>query len=1580
MCFNTPDFKKIFFFNIIFLFSFYGFSQGILQVKGNGQIINRGSINPKLTNYTDFGEVNGSKIYSFELKNIASKKGNKNLKKVNVTITGSSDFSIIQNASGNIKSGGKQNIKIKFTPSSSGIKKATITITYNNGKYSSYSFDIQGMSSNKEPEIDVTDNFDNQIEDNSTNSPLLTNNTDFGSIDVGTSVTVTFRIYNIGTNGSKLNVFNPVLIANTSGYFSVSNLASTKKINQGKFTTFTITFTPISLGTFSAEVSISNDDADENPYTFTVRGTSVPPLTIGPGGVVTDLKLWLKANENVSTNSNNGVTLWGDNARGSDATVNTSGQEPTFRDDTTYNLNFNPVIDFDNNSTSSSNSFDYTKLPQQYLEGALGYYSNEIFVVVIPDATVNSTFGVMDIFCSDSDTGNMENDASGLGFGAYSQRFNNEVISYAYGISSGFNDGFGVAQTGTANYTNAGIINTRNNTSTNNQELFYNAKNIANTTSDIVSFGNISNGKYWIGRSEGSTASLNGRIAEIITYSVRKNDTNLIQERNRIQSYLAIKYGITLGDNGVSQDYVDSNGTIIWDQSVNTGFNYDIAGIGRDDVSSLNQKQSKSINNNGIVAIGLGEVATTNNLNLGSFNTDRDYLVWGNNNGGFTTASQSSRTINLSGTATTFIPIARKWKITESQNDVPEVKVSIPSSILTNNISLNSNEKYVLIVSDNNTFNASDIVDVIPLELKGVNFETWYDFDTTKYFTFGKVTKVEQKSQIDFSTHEFLLGDESLELGTNFTVSAWIKSNGAAGSFISKGANGYNFKVNANNFIEIDWNGSTQITSINAIDNLWHHIVLTFNGGAAKLYIDGILDSTINGLTSPSTNHHKFAIGALYTDKNNIDSFKGSIDEVRIWNESLTVEEIRYIMNQEIEEFSTKVNGKVLPQSISKNDIISKSWASLQAYFNMNSFYGTVVEDVSNNDNFIRIKYLSKNKHVVKNQSAPLPYVSVNVNASIPLNWDDTSSWENGSNLMIPNVIGLDGKTKIDWNIVETRDYINSGNRSIKLLGLINSEDELSINTANKLEISHYLLINGVIDLDGESQLIQTTDSDFDLINSTGYLERDQQGVGNKFRYNDWSSPVISNVSPKKYAVASVLKDGTDETNPIDIDFVGGYNGDNTTTPIQIANYWIYAYKNKIHDSYSSWEQIGSSGQLKAGEGFLMKGTANPGVLTEQNYVFVGKPNNGDISLHVSGTNDYLIGNPYPSAIDAYKFIDDNTASLGNNGTLYFWEHYGGDSHNLKDYQAGFATLTKLGGVKATTHPINNQSVPNGSKVPQQFIAVGQGFFVQGDSDGGNIVFKNSQRAFVTEEDPKNSIFMKGGVSSIVNKEENLDKRLKIRLGFEATKIQHRQLLLTIDENTTNEVDWGYDAPIYEEFKDDMYWLIDNKKFVIQGTNTISAETEIPLGIKSNGGMVKIGVDALENTPDDFKVYIKDLNSGETFNITQNNFEIELAEGVYKDRFVVAFQPRLKTIQEISVNEGVLVFMNNSTNELQVNKILDTEIQNISLCNYLGQIVNTWNKGFNGRNNSFPVNVSSGAYIVKVHTSNGNIIKKIVIQ
>ena len=81
-------------------------------------------------------------------------------------------------------------------------------------------------------------------------------------------------------------------------------------------------------------------------------------------------------------------------------------------------------------------------------------------------------------------------------------------------------------------------------------------------------------------------------MGEVIIYPTEVIGLN----RNKIETYLAIKYGITL-DQATAQNYTLSNTGVAWDAALAGIFNRDIAGIARDDISSLNQAKSQSVNN-----------------------------------------------------------------------------------------------------------------------------------------------------------------------------------------------------------------------------------------------------------------------------------------------------------------------------------------------------------------------------------------------------------------------------------------------------------------------------------------------------------------------------------------------------------------------------------------------------------------------------------------------------------------------------------------------------------------------------------------------------------------------------------------------------------------------------------------------------------------------------------------------------------------------------------------------------------------------------------------------------------------------
>jgi len=100
--------------------------------------------------------------------------------------------------------------------------------------------------------------------------------TDFGVASItGGKVEHTFTVQNTGSLTLTLSGEPMVTITGThAADFSVL-LQPQTPVAPGEATTFTITFDPSSLGLRNAVVSIANDDSDESPYTFAIKGTGI---------------------------------------------------------------------------------------------------------------------------------------------------------------------------------------------------------------------------------------------------------------------------------------------------------------------------------------------------------------------------------------------------------------------------------------------------------------------------------------------------------------------------------------------------------------------------------------------------------------------------------------------------------------------------------------------------------------------------------------------------------------------------------------------------------------------------------------------------------------------------------------------------------------------------------------------------------------------------------------------------------------------------------------------------------------------------------------------------------------------------------------------------------------------------------------------------------------------------------------------------------------------------------------------------------------------------------------------------------
>ncbi|HBS87986.1 MAG: hypothetical protein A2W91_10290 [Bacteroidetes bacterium GWF2_38_335] len=120
------------------------------------------------------------------------------------------------------------------------------------------------------PEIAVSGNSEFIFDDDAT--PSLTDDTDFGNSIIGSPVSHTFVIENNGEADLLLNGIPAVTVTGTG--FALSTDAPSI-IATGTAVSFEVTFTPDNCGSFSGNISIANNDPNENPFNFSITGNCI---------------------------------------------------------------------------------------------------------------------------------------------------------------------------------------------------------------------------------------------------------------------------------------------------------------------------------------------------------------------------------------------------------------------------------------------------------------------------------------------------------------------------------------------------------------------------------------------------------------------------------------------------------------------------------------------------------------------------------------------------------------------------------------------------------------------------------------------------------------------------------------------------------------------------------------------------------------------------------------------------------------------------------------------------------------------------------------------------------------------------------------------------------------------------------------------------------------------------------------------------------------------------------------------------------------------------------------------------------
>jgi VCBS repeat-containing protein len=223
----------------------------------NGPTWTSATISVEFTILEDSGAFNGKLPASdADGESLTYSAGTTTPTKGSVTINNDGTFTYTPNADEN----GTDSFSYKVNDGNADSTEVTVTVN---------------ITPANDPEIDVQGN-SISISDGD-NSPSTSDDTDFGSVTVGSNITKTFTIKNTGN--AALNLTDSPIVAITGSGFSITTQPTSPVAATTGETTFVVQFAPSSAGEVTASISIANDDSDENPYDFAIKATATNPNT-----------------------------------------------------------------------------------------------------------------------------------------------------------------------------------------------------------------------------------------------------------------------------------------------------------------------------------------------------------------------------------------------------------------------------------------------------------------------------------------------------------------------------------------------------------------------------------------------------------------------------------------------------------------------------------------------------------------------------------------------------------------------------------------------------------------------------------------------------------------------------------------------------------------------------------------------------------------------------------------------------------------------------------------------------------------------------------------------------------------------------------------------------------------------------------------------------------------------------------------------------------------------------------------------------------------------------------------------------
>lgn len=468
--------------------------------------------------------------------------------------------------------------------------------------------------------------------------------------------------------------------------------------------------------------------------------------------------------------------------------------------------------------------------------------------------------------------------------------------------------------------------------------------------------------------------------------------------------------------------------------------------------------------------------------------------------------------------------------------------------------------------------------------------------------------------------------------------------------------------------------------------------------------------------------------------------------------------------------------------------------------------------------------------------------------------------------------------TEVFYNVVMNNNFDTAVSNDLIAAGnlIINAGRTLNIDGNGYVRVNNKLTHNGDLIIQNNGQFIQVneTDSNDGVYSGTKFQVIRTASVRN-LDYVYWGSPV------ENFAVSNL--------------------------PNSHRYYWNTLAAN-ANGTQGNW--AAATGNMTKGQGYIAR--ASNGATSNQamNLVFSGKPNNGIITLPiVRGTYDgadydaepsnpnnifttkyddnwSLVGNPYPSAIDAEEFLVANQTKI--EGAVWIWTH-GTLPSSLTDpfydnyvYNYTANDFIKYNGLGATE--------------PDTFagkIASGQGFMVNmlhTTSTPNTIEFNNSLRTGAAFANYDNTDFYRTATSS--NSFEDQEKHRMWLDVVNTTNGQSDRTLLGYATNATNARDHFYDCFHKPNNAVSFYSLIDGAPFIIQGRSLpFDVNDKVPMGFSvGTTSAVTIAIRKVDGVFSEGQtIYLEDKALSTIHNLSANPYSFTSNAGIFTDRFVIRY-------------------------------------------------------------------------------------------